>query len=458
MNTLNSAARATAALGFALGTAAFLAPGAMAYTGATTQCNGASIVAGGASFQKAAQQTVWGADELNTASYVLGTTTFASLPVKTVATKGFGFAGAPGGAGACTGRRAAGKKVGYASVGSGAGRNSWSANGTTPRDKTAAFVATDEPADATEESKIETVGLTAATVSETIPVAQGAVALIVNLPTGCTLKTTAARTATLTNLEKVMYGDAASQTWGALLGAANLTPASCATTKVKRAARFDSSGTTFALKKVLQAKAARWATYTTPANNTVWPNNTGAYPVLKPTTAGNGPLVSLVSATAGSLGYSDLATARAAGFDFAGTSDRTFWLRLNVPSASGSVTVDPALNSTPGTTTKGASCGTNRVYTNEPASTQNNWFDVIGAKATYAAGEYPVCTLTYVIAYDRYRNVPTFTESQTRTVFDYTNWMVASAGGQSVLASADYQALPAGTRTKAAAGAARIDF
>ncbi len=468
MTTLNRAARATATLGFALGAVAVAAPGAMAYTGATTQCNGASIVAGGASLQKAAQQTKWGADELDTATFVLGTSTFGGLPVKTTATTGFGFAGAPGGTGACTGRRAAGKKVGYASVGSGAGRNSWSANGTTPRDKTAAFIATDEPASPStatppEETNIESVGLTAATVSETIPVAQASIALLVNLPTGCTLKTTAARTATLTNLEKVLFGDSTSQTWGALLGSANLTPSTCATTKVKRAARLDSSGSTFALKNVLQKKNARWGSYILPtsASNTSWPNDTASYPVIKPTTTGGGPLATLVSNTPGSLGYVDLATARGAGFDFGGITDTKFWLRINVPSASGTVTVDPALNATPGTTVKGANCGATRAYTNQPASTQSNWFNVVGAKATYSATEYPVCTLTYVMAYDQYRNVPTFTEPQARTVFDYVSWVVATAGGQSLLASGDYQALPTGTgslQAIAAAGAARIDW
>ena len=147
-----------------------------------------------------------------------------------------------------------------------------------------------------------------------VPVGLGANAVIVNLPTACRASaapssSASARKTTLENLEKA-WNAATVVTWGELMP--GLQPAAgCADEKIQRVVRFDSSGTTFSFKQLLHQidPTHLWAQRA----NQEWPNNTGATAVLRGESNGNGPLVAKVVATAGSLGYSDLATARGVG-------------------------------------------------------------------------------------------------------------------------------------------------
>lgn len=436
MKNFTAMSRAATALGITIGAAVAMAPSASA----AVACS-ASIKGVGASLQKTAQ-TKWGAGLLDAAAYNphVAANQLNALPVLASPVQSY-----------CTSPNT----VRYASAGSGNGRKAWSSDGVTPRDPGANFIATDEPADPTEETNIEKTGLTAVTQVETLPVAQAAIAIIANLPTGCALATSTSRTATLSNLEKLQWGT--TSTWGSLLGASALTPSSCATKPVTRIARLDASGSSFAYKKVLNSNNAHWSTpnnYTSAANNTFWPSA-----VTKPTATGGGAVAALVNSTPGSLGYVDLATARGAGFGFTGTADKTFWLRLNAAAAGGTtITNDPAKDAAQTPATPGANCGASRTYAGVPTSTQGNWFNVTGAKATYASGEYPICTLTYAMAYDKYSNVPGNTANTTATVKQYLRYITGATTGQTVLASGDYQALSSSLNTLNTAGLARILF
>lgn len=429
-----------------------LAPaGASAYSGGTSACAGDAILSGGASLQRAAQLN-WGADILDSTIGV-PPLSGAAGHVAQSATGGFGFNGAPG-AGSCS--TIGHGVVSYDPIGSGGGRNLWGANGGS-HDNTADFVASDEPPSTGEQANINAVGMTSTNTVETMPVAQAAVAVIVNLPAGCT---SASRVVTAAALEAV--ADGASTTWGSLIP--GITGTGCSTAAITRAVRLDSSGSTFAFKTFLNSVNSRWSTptdYLDPTNNTAWPNDAGATAVIRPANTGGGPLADLVSSTQGSIGYVDLATARQKGF-YSGASSSKFWLTITVPKnpAPGNVNVDPATTPT-GSTASGANCGTSRVYRNVPASTQGNWFTVDGVQATYRSTEYPICTLTYDLAYDKYSLVSGYTgadEPRVRTVYDYLNWVVSTTGGQVLLASNDYQELPSAIQGLSATGAANIDW
>src|ERR1700733_6886606 len=146
---------------FAVSTAAvalFAAPGVAS---AATQCSGSNIIAAGSTLQKLAQKEVWEPE-------------FKNPPNKNKA--------------ACSAKQGTGGKptVSYESIGSGAGLEKWGVNGHAFEAGSFAVVATDEPINTAQKAEIESHETGAPESVQTIPVIQAAVALIVNLPTGCT--------------------------------------------------------------------------------------------------------------------------------------------------------------------------------------------------------------------------------------------------------------------------------
>jgi ABC-type phosphate transport system substrate-binding protein len=138
----------------------------------------------------------------------------------------------------------------------------------------------------------------------TIPVAVGAVAVIVNLPAGCTpdpAKVDGIGRLTLTKAElvNVFRRDASADSWDEITGAGST---GCAS-PITRAVRTDSSGTTTAFKVWLNSLSAP-GTFDTGANTT-WPDNTNLV-------RGNtGPgVAAAVSGTDGRIGYVELGEAR----------------------------------------------------------------------------------------------------------------------------------------------------
>ncbi|HVO55204.1 MAG TPA: hypothetical protein VMT37_12410, partial [Solirubrobacterales bacterium] len=117
---------------------------------ASPTCSGSNIFGEGASLQKVAQKEV-----LNPAY-----NTF------------------------CTGKGTE-PKVSYEGPGSANGLNAWNFNGTTTTDTTRAFVASDDGPNATQIANAQTSANGAKVL--VIPVAQTAIAVVVNPPAGCTL-------------------------------------------------------------------------------------------------------------------------------------------------------------------------------------------------------------------------------------------------------------------------------
>jgi hypothetical protein len=172
---------------------------------------------------------------------------------------------------------------------------------------------------------------------------------------------------------------------------------------------------------------------------------------------GNPFVASAVAATDGSIGYSDLATAREKGFTITKkVHDHTYWVPLQTINPEkpegervGTNYVEPTattLSNIENGGPNGSNC-TNADYRGiptEPASdpTLGNWSKAIatGSKDTTT---YPNCALTYDFAWDDdapvYGNTPE-EESKARTVKDYFTF-VESEGGQESLTAADYGAL-----------------
>jgi hypothetical protein len=214
-----------------------------------------------------------------------------------------------------------------------------------------------------------------------------------------------------------------------------------------------------------------------------------------------GSLSNAVIATSGSIGYLDLATAREKGYymtpnptgepgntggsGFEETKNhRTYWIPLEpvLPPAAESETgtldagvfVEPTVEAKShfngADETKGANCAgaDYRGIPTTPASdpTLGDWSKAIATGATAEAFSkapttaYPVCAITYDLAFDDdatvYGNTPA-EEAKARTVKDYLTSVVSTAG-QFDLPEFDYAALPNTIVTDAENGVTAIGW
>jgi hypothetical protein len=281
--------------------------------------------------------------------------------------------------------------------------------------------------------------------------------------------------------------------------------AHCGEVPIRRIVRLDTSGTSYNFKAYLSllpsfgndGGAKLWKEGQVGSTNTAWPLG-GASEVGIPAVAANkatnvceeptdqichaassggGGLTNAVNATDGSIGYVDLATAREKGFTIEPKkADHTYWLPLqpvNPSTTPGTVTPEvfdepttdstahfnPALN----TSTRGANCS-GADWRGIPTAgespngdpTFGNWSDAIATGGT----TYPVCAITYDLAFDDdasvYGNTPA-EEAKARTVKDYLT-AVTSQLGQFELAKFDYATLPVSLIQDAHTGVAAIGW
>jgi ABC-type phosphate transport system substrate-binding protein len=457
-----SARRITSACILSAATAAVLvAPGA-ASASIGTQCSGANITAQGSSLQKVAQQTVWTPD------------------FNTVSDKS-----------ACNGKQGAKKKptVTYNSTGSGAGLKSWGAEDKSPSEVSFgignAFVGTDEPPNSTQIEEIEHNESTPTDETlETIPVAQESVAIVVHLPSGCTATSTAA-SGRLAISDATLQGIFAGTVtkWGQIAdGGDVITGTGCSTDTITPVVRFDQSGTTHIFKRYLdQIDTAKllteteanetWNELSEGSQNVVWPK---AARVVKPAAKGGGELLAKVAATAGSIGYVNLAEARTnAAFvpPSGGANEPTFWAELeNGTKGKGKslkVTyADPATNGDVAALAN-ANCA-KTAYTNganpfPPPSVFEPWNEVTtavpGGPVELAEKDYSLCGMTYDLAFTSYSLLTGTSEAEATTVANYLKFVVGKSEGQKLIANNDYLTLPKGeVITDAEGGAEKIGF
>jgi ABC-type phosphate transport system substrate-binding protein len=419
---------------------ALVAPGVASASGKIGEkCSGVSIEGQGSTLQKLAQG-VWDPD-FNTSAN----------------------------AQACNGTQ--GKKlvptITYHSVGSGTGLESWGANEhAADFEANNAFVATDEPPNSTQIGQIEGHGATG--TLQTIPVLQGAVAVIVNLPAGCTATSSSPSPGRLVfnnvTLEKIFRGEIT--TWGKIKDAGDkLAGTGCnPETAITPVVREDGSGTTHIFKKYLglinkatfeteKAEPKTWDEVSEGTENTTWP--TAAH-VVKPEAGGGGALVSKVAETPSSIGYANLADARS-NKSFTpptgGGKQSRFWTEIqnNGTGTTGTITyAEPAANSD----VEGvgnANC-VGEEYANglnpfPPPSTTEPWNEVT---TKTKEKNYTLCGLTYALALTEYSKYPNTSEEEATTVENFLRFVVGtsttkgSEGGQALINKHDYLALPTG--------------
>jgi ABC-type phosphate transport system substrate-binding protein len=437
--------------------AALVAPGVASAGTLGTQCSGADITGQGSSLQKLAQQTVWDTQ--------------------------FNISGAGH---ACNGTQGTKAKptITYDSTSSGKGLESWGADKTetspTPNfEASNAWVSTDEPPNSTQIAEIEEHG--AKGTLETLPVLQGAVAIIVNLPAGCVGSSKAyAHRLVLNNvtLEAIYRGTITK--WSEItdnedkLSGKSCNPATAITPIV----RDDGSGTTHIFKKYLglinketfeteKGAIKTWDEVSEGAENTTWPK---AANVVKPATSGGGALVTKVAETPSSIGYANLADARS-NKSFAppagGAGKARFWVGIQNDGieTTGTITyAEPASNGDV-EASGNANC-VGEEYANgknpfPPPSVLEPWNEVT-TKTTEK--NYSLCGLTYILAFTEYSKYANTSLEEATAVNNFVNFVLGtnttkgSEGGQTLINSHhDYLALPAGAvLTDAQKGAEKI--
>jgi ABC-type phosphate transport system substrate-binding protein len=333
-----------------------------------------------------------------------------------------------------------------------------------------------------------------------VPVAVGAVAPLVNFPDGCNpeqlkdeyrtvskaeIEGSAAKKALLrvrmpkALFEKIWAFEAGFRNWNEAFP--ELTGAACEK-PIMRVVRFDQSGSSFAFKDYLSRinPARGWlTTYATGPNETKeWPGaeyGTGgqcgatAAPGKQEDSVdhltsgcanGNGALVPKLQATDGSIGYSDLATARSLGtvLDPTKTAEAPttpYWTQ--VQNGNGAFT-EPTFSADGFETVgqKGSNCKTVE-FTGIPANTLADWSKVSGVNSKVG---YGICTLTYALLFDDNAaawGASSTEEAKARTVKDY--WEnVVGPGIQGQLFGRDYAALPESIRQIAQTGVNEIGW
>ncbi|HEY6757885.1 MAG TPA: hypothetical protein VI318_00270 [Baekduia sp.] len=440
-----------------------------------TKCAGSNISAVGSTFQNTLQN-VWAAN------WVAASCSGGLAPTIT-----YNAAGIPNGSGA-----------GLAAMGATDAPGS-------ARSTTFAFAGTDDAptalqlTNANEGPNVVTGADADDAALRTIPVASGAITMIVNYPDHCILPTGFTYTKTSGpagntrlalsrgRMERLWRGGTGNIKWSDIVTGINDDNSvdgdpntnACANVVVKRVVRKDVSGSSLTLKRWLdvQRPATNWVNGFA---NTAWPNDPGdGSTLIVPAGTGGGQVAATVNANDGSVGYVDLATARGAGFDLdPGTGDTTYWLPVQDQNSSFQ---DPqyfhyaqitnaayqAFYGTP--VKKGANCRST-LFSGVPDANANgkdgddtfaSWQDVNGV-ASGSNGGYPICLLTYDLAWDDAFDAfggplppttPRPIEAAQRTVRDYLVYGTSLSGATQANTN-DYAQLPEDIRSQISSPAA----
>ncbi len=424
-------------------------PGSALAKGSKTQCTGVNITGQGASVESVAQKEVWD-PQFNTSADKY----------------------------ACSGSQGNGAKptVTYTNTGSGAGLESWGEFGkvATNYGPTNAFIGTSETPTAAvlaEIQKNETTP-TPETV-ETIPVTQLAIAVIVNLPTGCTATSTnATGRLVLSNKTLEQIWDGTITKWSQIKDSGDaLSGAGCnAETAITPVVRQDQAGTTHILKRYLnlinstpqptEKGSFSWGDLSEAELNTTWPS---ALPIKRPAKKGDAEVAALVASTPGSIGYGNLAELRTTGkfskTGEGGAGTSRFWVEIQNGEKKGKPSyADPASN---GDVEPAANANCKKTeYTNgsvsfPPPAVTKPWNEVT---TTLTSKTYTLCGLTYVLTVSRYSLFPGTSAGEAETVKDLIQFIADKKGGQAPVEGHDYLALPKIVQSEAVSGAAEITF
>jgi ABC-type phosphate transport system substrate-binding protein len=427
--------------------AALVGPGT-ASAALGTQCSGTNPQeAAGSSLQAVAQQQVWGKkfNESKAKSACNGTQGSKAKP-----------------------------KVNYTSTSSGKGFAAWDTNLEYGK---LGFIGTDNTVNPTEKEALEAEATGPGTFKAkegvlTIPVAQSAEAIVVNLPTGCTANSSSTP-GRLVMSQKTLEGiySGGVTNWGQVTeGGDELIGASCnKTATITPVVRKDASGTTHIFKRFLDwtdpkpiafhgGKTITWNEASELPNSTIWPEAITPAEGEK-----NSGLLAKVAETPSSVGYAVLAEARELGFapPSGGANTQKFWVKLESSSKKGKATYqDPSSDGdieTPGNSNCGKTVYTNGSKAFPPPSTTSNWNEVTTEQFSKT---YALCGLTYDLAlanYAAYEGHGT-SQGEATTVENYLAYVTELKGGQKEIAGHDYLALPVAVRVKAEQGVKLITW
>lgn len=414
------------------------------------QCAGANIEAAGSSLQAEAQG-VW--------NVTFNAPTLVPAP-KTSCNGEYGSKGKP--------------TVRYSATSSGRGFAAW--NEGTNFGKLA-FIGTDNPPNAGEKAELESKNiLQKGNQVLTVPVLQGAVAVIVNLPEGCLAESTSAKhrlALDQTTLEGIFAGTITE--WGQIKddgdkivqNTASGSPTCHLNTAIKTAVREDGSGTTHIFKRFLHwsdegslatpSGSFTWDELSEGARGTLWPTGVGAL-----RGSGSEGMVEAVENNPGSVGYANLADARDPAFSkfippTGGESKQLFWAVVENTNISGvSTYADPSANKDVATRTS-ANCQAteyaNGVNSFPPPSVESAWNEVM---AKQYSKTYAICGLTYDLVLANYGAFVGATQGEATTVRDYETYLLDKHGGQDEIAKHDYAALPLAPLNRATEGLSLI--
>jgi ABC-type phosphate transport system substrate-binding protein len=385
--------------------------------------------------------------------------------------------------------KCAGKKtpptVSYTSTGSGMGLAALGYTGLALESQIA-FAGTDDGPNATQIANAKTASGAEPVI---LPVSQTAIAVMVHLPAGCTLSgitwadlnkvwggasitkwsqfSTIGNKATCEATEKSEKEAAETKAKGEGKGKAEQEAAGVAAMSITRVVRAEGSGTTLQFKNYLQALhttagigaeklpcvtegTEEWegleAIGTGEKPNTVWPKCTAGSTSLV-TAAGGGAVAEKVDLSENAIGYAALPDAEAH------LTHGASLAKLENGTPGGIAHFESPAN----TATNNARCEnarytvpTNGIRAIGHTGLAVDWSTVFGAAPKIMGTEYPLCTLTYVTAWNEYKEAKygVTHEAIERLVGDYImNYVIQSAAGlgQSAISGQWYAPLPIGS-------------
>jgi ABC-type phosphate transport system substrate-binding protein len=275
-------------------------------------------------------------------------------------------------------------------------------------------------------------------------------------------------------------------TASALVTLTFVSPACHAETSIAHVVRQDGSGTTHIFKKYLalvnsasfeatnnksEAVGSRtWNEIAEGPENTTWPT---ADAVIRPVNKGGTELVAKVAATPSSIGYANLADARAntafipSPGGTGGVFRATFWVPIQNNEGETVTYADPASNKEVDAP-KESNCGseeyTNGVVAFPPESVRESW-SAVTTKTTEP--HYTICGLTFDLALIKYGAFGGTSLAEATTVNNYMQFVVNGTkevegnkqnGGQTLIKLHDYEPLTGTVLKEAQKGAALVGF
>ncbi len=325
----------------------------------------------------------------------------------------------------------------YESIGSGAGLALWNATNVSKTiNTTYSFISSDDGPSPAQLSNIESVANGAKVA--VIPVAQTAISFVANPPAGCSVEG-------ITNSDLAAVMEGRTSNWSKLETAEG----SC-NSPITRVVRKDASGTTYQTKNYLFQLYKKGLFCTTgetegkdtwadlepvEAPNLSWPESCGEKAlsaVVRPAGTGGGEEVKMVNATSGSIGYAALPDAEA---NAKGTTV-ILTLQNNGQKKGGEAQFAEA--------PAGSSANCSGITYKVPKTTGGldyDWSTVFGAKPSIGGENYPLCTLTYALAFHGYQAAG-FSEGQEITANDYLNGYLVQNTGQAAINAHFYSSLP----------------